>query len=359
MDFEDYSKRINFIKEIETFGNLPAGKQKSCSITIKNNDVVLHEIKKSKFAQINKKRYYFSDKIVSLPNHHPYFHEIVQFKQDKKQKTEAFLQEGKHKLIQMEKFAVEKNTRISIYRNILQQKSTFFHLHLLRRSVENNQTYKLFSNNRELHFEWILAMNFRYNGTFSYNILVVGQTGCGKTSLVQSLGKNKILGDGLLKVDWISKIDLTKNGEDKIKKCFEYTHVEFHYPDDVDNFNLLIETFQKETIDNDQETNNNDCIIFGENKKFDKLLLTEDVSALADKLNDFSNFLTVSRKFGYICQYIFHMIYLKKSIWQMILSQTKIFNIFPLSIQLSNKPKILTNNCDKDTINYIQVEISE
>ena len=79
----------------------------------------------------------------------------------------------------------------------------------------------------------------------------------------------------------------------------------------------------------------------------------DNVSNLADKSNHFSNFLTVSRKFGYICLYIFHVIYPTKSIWQMILSQTKIFNIFPSSIQLGNMLKILTNNCDRETIKYI------
>ena len=79
----------------------------------------------------------------------------------------------------------------------------------------------------------------------------------------------------------------------------------------------------------------------------------DDVSGLADKSNDFNNFLTVSRKFGYICLYIFHIIYLTKSIWQMILSQTKIFNILPSSVQLGNITKIFKNNCDRETINYI------
>ena len=36
-----------------------------------------------------------------------------------------------------------------------------------------------------------------------------------------------------------------------------------------------------------------------------------------------------------------------------MLSQTKIFNIFPSAIQLGNMLKILTNNCDRETINYI------
>ena len=46
----------------------------------------------------------------------------------------------------------------------------------------------------------------------------------------------------------------------------------------------------------------------------------DDVSGLAGKSNDFSKFLTVSRKFHYICLYIFHIIYRTKSIWQMTLS---------------------------------------
>ena len=79
----------------------------------------------------------------------------------------------------------------------------------------------------------------------------------------------------------------------------------------------------------------------------------DDVSGLADKSNDFANFLTVNRKFGYICLYIFHIIYPTKSIWQMILSQTKIFNIFPSTIQLGNILKILTNSCDRNAISYI------
>ena len=151
---------------------------------------------------------------------------------------------------------------------------------------------------------------------------------------------------------WVSKINLSNNREDEIIQCFSYTKVEFHYPNDVEDLNLIIETFQKETYDVDEKTNNN-CNIFGENKKIDKLIVMGDVSGLADKSNDFANFSTVSRKFDCICLYIFHIVYLTKSIWQMILSQTKIFNIFPSTIQLGNILKILRNHCDRETINYI------
>ena len=79
----------------------------------------------------------------------------------------------------------------------------------------------------------------------------------------------------------------------------------------------------------------------------------DDVSGLADKSNDFANFLTVTQKFGYICLHIFHIIYVTKPIWQMILSHTKIFNILLCTIQLDNILKILAKNCDRNTINYI------
>ena len=68
---------------------------------------------------MNDKRYYICDDVVSLTFSHPCLHESIQFKRNKKQKVESFLQEGKHRLILMEKFAVEKNNKISTYRSML------------------------------------------------------------------------------------------------------------------------------------------------------------------------------------------------------------------------------------------------
>ena len=48
----------------------------------------------------------------------------------------------------MEKFAVEKNKRILIYRSILQQKPTFYHLNLLKRSAKNNENINFSQNIR-------------------------------------------------------------------------------------------------------------------------------------------------------------------------------------------------------------------
>ena len=46
----------------------------------------------------------------------------------------------------------------------------------------------------------------------------------------------------------------------------------------------------------------------------------DDILGLADKSDDFANFLTVSRKFNFTYVYVFHTMYPTRSSWQMILS---------------------------------------
>ena len=82
----------------------------------------------------------------------------------------------------------------------------------------------------------------------------------------------------------------------------------------------------------------------------DKHIVMDNVSGPANKSNKFGSFLSVCWKFRYSCIYIFHIIYPKKTIWQMIISQTKSFNIFLGSVQLSSVLKIKTNNCNRETL---------
>ena len=139
MEFENYAKMINSVQDIETFGqNLPE-RQKQNRFAIKQNEMVLEETEKSKFVKINDKRYYLSDGIVSLPFSHPLLHRINVFKKEKKNKKLSSICKRKNKLLQMEKFTIEKNDRISLYRSILQQKPIFLQLGSLKRGAENNQ----------------------------------------------------------------------------------------------------------------------------------------------------------------------------------------------------------------------------
>ena len=194
----------------------------------------------------------------------------------------------------------------------------------------------------------------RYDGTFSSNILVVGQTRCGKTSFVQSLGRNKLLVN-VDSVDWISKVELSENREHQIRQSCSYASVEFHYPNDVAEFDTVLDLLKDNKSDVNIENNKDFNELGGmeENDVFDMLIFMDDVSGLADKSREFCSFLTVSRKYRYSCIYIFHIVFPALSNWQMILSQTEIFNIFPSAFQLGNMSRILTNNCDREILKYI------
>ena len=58
-----------------------------------------------------------------------------------------------------------------------------------------------------------------YNVEFYGNILVVGRTGCGKTTFFEKLGLNKFFGD-IIKTEWISGINIDKTRKTEIESYF-------------------------------------------------------------------------------------------------------------------------------------------
>ena len=57
-------------------------------------------------------------------------------------------------------------------------------------------------------------MSSIYDGQFYGNILVVGRTGCGKTTFLEKLGLNNFFGN-IIKTEWISGIDIDKKERPK------------------------------------------------------------------------------------------------------------------------------------------------
>ena len=191
-----------------------------------------------------------------------------------------------------------------------------------------------------------MEKKYSYNRNFEGNILIVGRTGCGKTTFIQNLGKNKMFGNELVEVFWMSKIILNKEREDFIRDSFKYQKVRFSYPQDLDYFNYLIENFMQsrsEYVDNHM----------GELPVVNRLIVLDDVSGLADKSEEFSNFLTVTRKYGFSCLYVFHTIYPGRQSWEMIMSQTQDFNFFPCSIHSSRILKTLSLFASRQKNTYI------
>ena len=87
-----------------------------------------------------------------------------------------------------------------------------------------------------------------------------------------------------------------------------------------------------------------------------KLIIMDNVFGLADKSQDFSSFLTVSRKYGFSCVYVFHTIYPGRQNWEMIMSQTHIFNIFPGSIHNSRILKTLALSASRQKNTYLPIQ---
>ena len=92
----------------------------------------------------------------------------------------------------------------------------------------------------------------------------------------------------------MSKIVLSEEREELIRESFGDQEMHFSYSHDLDDFNYLVENFTQEKSDYvDSE--------LGENLKINKLIVMDDVSGLADRSNKFSDFLAVSRKYGFSC----------------------------------------------------------
>ena len=79
----------------------------------------------------------------------------------------------------------------------------------------------------------------------------------------------------------------------------------------------------------------------------------DDVSGVADVSKNFANFLTVSRESGSNCVYVFHVIFPASQIWQKIISQTNIFNIFPASVPHNTVAKTIQSNCILQSKKYV------
>ena len=156
---------------------------------------------------------------------------------------------------------------------------------------------------------------------------------------------------GIIKTEWITGIEIDEQREAKIQSYFS-NETEVHVAKEQDELDSLTETFKlrsrEESSDNDNVNNS-----FGENKKLDRLIIMDDVSGVADTSKKIANFLTVSKKFGYNCVYVFHVIVPASQIWQKIISQTNMFNIFPASVPHNTIAKIIQSNCILQSKKYV------
>ena len=128
---------------------------------------------------------------------------------------------------------------------------------------------------------------------------------------------------------------MTAERENFISDSFEEQEVHFSYQHDLDDLNYLVGNFMQdksEYIDSE----------LGEKWAVTRLIIMDNDSDLGGKSEEFCNFLTGSREYGFSCLYVFHTIYPGRQSWEMIKSQTHIFNFFSWSIHSSRILKTLS-----------------
>ena len=141
-----------------------------------------------------------------------------------------------------------------------------------------------------------------YDGTLSGNILVLGSSGSGKTSLLQDIATNTMFGK-LEGVYWVSGINLSNKKEGEIESCFE-EKVDFYYPSDEYELSKTFSDFENIYRERDQRKSNFEGNGKGELVKRDNLIVLDGVTGLADKSFSFVKFLTVSVNLA-IVQFIY------------------------------------------------------
>ena len=133
----------------------------------------------------------------------------------------------------------------------------------------------------------VAGINFYLQWAINGNILVVGRTGCDKTTFLEEIGLNNFFGD-IIKAEQVSGIDIDKKREAEIQSHFS-NETEVHVAKEQDKLVSLIKIFKlrygEESNDNDNVNNS-----FGENKRLDRLIIMSDVSGVADTSTTFANF---------------------------------------------------------------------
>ena len=121
MNYENYAERIKPLYDFESFEKPKTEKKKVVRFTVKKGDMTTTQVEKKKFSQINDKRFYFPNAILSLPFGHDALKELEKYKKKKGQKIESYFLQKRQKLLDLEREALTKCSRLEILDRIFLQ----------------------------------------------------------------------------------------------------------------------------------------------------------------------------------------------------------------------------------------------
>ena len=96
MDYENFAERIKPLFDFETYVKPKKHTKPVVRISVKKGEITTHKIIKTKLSQLNDKRFYFPNAIISLPFEHECLQEIDKFKKNKGQRIIVRIRKKKH-----------------------------------------------------------------------------------------------------------------------------------------------------------------------------------------------------------------------------------------------------------------------
>ena len=127
MDYENYAERIKPLYDFASFKKPKADMKSLIRISVKKGEMTTYKIIKTKFSQINDKSFYFPNAIVSLPFGHIALKQLDKYKKKKGQKMESYFMKKREKLLELERCALKKCSRLKILDDILLQPFKVIH----------------------------------------------------------------------------------------------------------------------------------------------------------------------------------------------------------------------------------------
>ena len=112
MEFKNFAGTIKSLVNFDTLQKAPAEYKEVSRFTVIQGEMMKNTVHKTKFSQLNDKRFYFPNGTVSFPYGHQNLKEIDDFKKEKGQKIEKYFWKQKEQLLSMEKRSLKNTPRL-------------------------------------------------------------------------------------------------------------------------------------------------------------------------------------------------------------------------------------------------------
>ena len=161
MEYENCAERIKPLFDFETYKKPKFDAKEVVCISVKKRETTTDKIIKTKFSQLNVKRFYFLNAILTLPFGHLSLKEIDQYKKNKGQRIEKYFWTEKEKLLELEKKALKNCPRLDFLNNVFLQKPKIVNLNCTK--FDRNTDF-LYKEQRKLSIlDFILSAGWREN----------------------------------------------------------------------------------------------------------------------------------------------------------------------------------------------------